>query len=161
MVTATLTKLRILKPEPTKKAVLSEELERIRLTNGGILLAEQVVEAAAPIKSPLHKYFQWDDNEAARQYRIYQARQLINVAVVMLPFTRRAITAYVSLRADRQLPQGGYRALVDVLSNAVQREMLLREALDDLNTWERKYNHLVELAPVFEAIKKVRKVKKN
>lgn len=140
-------------PEATKRDVVSEELLRIKLEDGGdIVTAEQVVAHAEDEDSPLHKYFQWDDTEAARQYRLFQARQLITVAVIMLPGKKRPSSAWVSLRYDRQQPEGGYRLLVDVLSNADQREMLIREALEDLRTWELKYKRLVELLPIFDAI---------
>jgi hypothetical protein len=144
-------------PEPTKRNILLQEFEQIRLTNGGVLLASSVVAYAEDETSPLHRYFQWDDTEAAREYRLMQARQLISAVVVMIPNSRRPITAYVSLRDDRMLPEGGYRAIVDVLSNTEQRSRLLYEALDDLKMWERKYRQLAELVPVYQAIESVRK----
>lgn len=142
--------------ELTRKETVLPELERIRIENGGLLIAEQVVEVAKDEDNPLHKYFQWDDTEAAHAYRLSQARQLISAMVTLIPNVKRPVVAYVSLRADRQYPEGGYHALVDVLSDREQREELLSEALDDLRTWERKYKILNELSIIFEAANKVR-----
>lgn len=141
-------------PEPTRQEILLPEMERIKNENGGALRAQDVVNEAASEASPLHRYFNWDDNEAAYQYRLWQARQLISAVVVMLPYTKHSVTAYVSLRDDRRA--GIYRPIVEVMSDADMRNRFLAEALDDLHTWERKYNRLVELTPVFEAISMVR-----
>lgn len=144
-------------PEPTKRAILLREFDRIRSQNGGLLIASAVVDEAKHKSSPLHRYFQWDDTEAAYQYRLIQARHLINTVVTIIPHNRHLISAYVSLREDRLTPGGAYRAMVDVLSNEEQREKLLYEALEDLRTWERKYRRLAELVPIYQAIESVRK----
>jgi len=144
-------------PEPTRKEIVLPELERIRLENGGILKAEAVVAEAESEDSPLHPYFQWDDNAAASEYRLWQARQLITAMVIVLPMYRRPITAYVSLRSDRTLVAGGYRAMVEVLADPVLRNDLLCEALDDIKVWEMKYRRLTELSEIFHAIASVTK----
>ena len=149
---------KVVPPEPTRKDIVLPELERLRQANpSGILLAEDVVSSAQADDSPLHKYFVWDDTEAAKQYRLWQARQLITAMVTILPNTKKSVVAYVSLRDDRQYPQGGYRAVVDVMSDTELRDQLLAEALADLRTWQRKYNHLKALIPVFEAAERVRR----
>ena len=144
-------------PEPTRREVILPELERIRAECGGILKAEAVVAEAESNDSPLHRYFEWDDDKAAYNHRLWQARQLISAMVVVLPSQRRPIMAYVSLRDDRMFPAGGYRAMVDVLTDPILRQSLLYEALDDLNTWERKYRRLSELSEIFAAIASVKK----
>lgn len=37
---------------------------------------EAIVSAAAPVSSPLHAEFDWDDTSAARAHRLHQARQM-------------------------------------------------------------------------------------
>lgn len=51
-----------------------------RLSGGD---AEAVVTAAAKPRSPLHSYFEWDDIQAARQYRLDQARHLIRAVIIV------------------------------------------------------------------------------
>lgn len=53
------------------KAVIDE------LAASGPVTASRIVEVAANPEHPLHGRFEWDDTEAARQYRLIQARQLI------------------------------------------------------------------------------------
>lgn len=135
---------------------IAAELERIRLAHSGLLRPEDVVAAARPRDSLLHDQFEWDDSEAAVQYRLWQARQIIRVAVTILPPGKQPVRAYVSLRTDRIVAGGGYRALCDVLSDKQAHEQLLAEALEDLEIFQTKYRRLRELAPVFAAARKVK-----
>jgi hypothetical protein len=144
-------------PEPTRKEIILPELERIRAEHQGMLTAESVITEAKNSTSPLHPYFEWRDNKAAAEYRLWQARQLINAMVVIIPSYRKPITAYVSLRNDRTFPGGGYRAIVDVMNDPELRKQLLNESLDDLRQWEMKYRRLDELSEIFGAIKSVKK----
>ena len=133
------------------------ELETIRKNHGGVLRAADVVQFARNPKTELHDRFTWDDNKAAEEYRLWQAREIIRVAVTIIPRANNALhRAYVSMMADRQADGGGYRSIHVVLSNPTQRALLLQEALAELNALRVKYRALLELAPVFEAIDKVR-----
>lgn len=53
------------------------ELERLMDENEGNLTPDLVLTTARDEDSPLHKHFEWDDTEAAIQWRKHQARHLI------------------------------------------------------------------------------------
>lgn len=136
-----------------KTPEIVSELEAIRNANSGVLIPEKVVEFAADPNSALHSQFEWDDTEAAREYRLHQARNLIRVVVTMLPNTTKETRAYVSLISDRSNKSGGgYRTMVDVLSDEDRRRELLSMALADMRRWREKYGELKELAAIFDAI---------
>lgn len=61
---------------------VSEEavVELKRIQDGNELQLEKVVDAARDPASPLHSYFEWHDGEAARLYRLQQARDLVKSA---------------------------------------------------------------------------------
>ena len=128
------------------------ELEQIRKSNGGLLRPLDVVEFARNPKTALHGRFTWDDSKAANEYRLWQARQIIRVSVTVIPNAEKEYHAYVSLKDDRKQEGGGYRSTVSVLRHSVRRDAMLREALEELDVFRRKYAILTELAPVFEAI---------
>ena len=124
---------------------------------------EAVVAAARPKNSPLHEYFDWEDSEAARCWRLHQARNLIRVCIRIeeLPNDeKQEIQVFVSLPEDRN-DEGGYRVMTDVLNDDERREALLEMALKDLQTFRRKYAILKELASVFTAIEKLPLFKKK
>ena len=133
----------------------AKELERIRKHNRGVLRPEDIVNAAKPAKHPLHECFEWDDEKAGHDYWLWQARQIIRVCVLLVNGAVKPVRAYVSLMADRTGEGGGYRHLVDVMSDDESRMQMLAEALDELRGFQQKYRHLKELAPVFEAAEKV------
>lgn len=60
--------------DPQKAAREFARIERIY----GSLTAENILEAAKPEDSLFHKLFTWDDTIAARNYRLSEARRIIN-----------------------------------------------------------------------------------
>jgi hypothetical protein len=129
------------------------ELKRIADRHGGILQPTDVVRAAHLETSPLHSHFTWDDNEAAEKCRLLEARQLINVVVEHVGGENngRETHVFVSLKSDRAAA-GGYRALIDVLSNTNLRDQLLRDSLESMSFFREKYQQLKELSTVFKAM---------
>ena len=65
----------------TDAEIIAKELEHIRKVNGKVI-PERVVERAREKTSCLHEYFNWDDKKAAYQYRLEQARHLIQSVVI-------------------------------------------------------------------------------
>lgn len=130
-------------------------VELLKLKKNGQIKPEDVVEAASDESSPLHSWFEWDDTEAARAYRIWQARVLIRTRVTIIQDSQEPMRIFVNLTSERN--EGlGYRELVSVMSNPDMREQLLADALEEMDRFRQKYEQLKELAEVFSAIKKVR-----
>ena len=141
-----------------KKEEIRNELEKIRKVHRGILKPIDVVKTAINPKNILHNKFQWDDSKAGHAYRLWQARQLIETVVEIIDSDLPPIDAYVSLIKDRKKPDGGYRSIITVMKNVNLRKELLAQALFEFKRLEAKYKQLIELVPIFEAIKKVEKV---
>ena len=139
-----------------KNVKVVKELARISSAHGGLLMPEHVVAAAKPKSSPLHNRFEWNNTKAAKQHRLWQARQLISVCVQILPGVSEPVAVYQSLSTDRA-KGGGYRTTVALCSHAEMREQMLHDALHDLNTFQRKYAHLRQLSDVFSVIRKTTK----
>jgi len=143
----------------TVTSKLASDIERLK-DGRGIITPSSVVDAARLESSPLHKYFTWDDGEAAERYRLIEASNLIRVCVTYLPSKPKLpVRAFVSIRDDR-IKGGGYRVLADVLEDADLTQKLFQDALFELHVFEEKYKRIQELEPVFQAVKMVRKVKK-
>lgn len=142
-----------------KNEEIKNELQRLADENDGLLKPETVVEVARSKNSPLHGCFCWDDTEAAREYRLWQARKLIvSVTIETNTPEKIEVQAFVSLPSDRKAG-GGYREIVGVMRNKATREEMLQDALAELARLQEKYQHLKELADVFKAVKNVSKRK--
>jgi len=137
-----------------KETAISIELQRLAAMHGGELLPRVVVDAARDEESPLHHSFTWDDGKAAEQWRLQQARQIINAVVryEKVGKTTMAIPVFVSLSPDRERDGGGYRVLTTVMSDEQHRRQMLQDAVNDMQRFKEKYRRLNELAKVFEAM---------
>jgi hypothetical protein len=133
-----------------------KELRELEKANDGILKPEDVVDRAKNPKSALHGAFTWDDTEAAKQYRLEQARRLIRVTVEYIPAADTEMRAYVSVRSDRN-DEGGYRHFPTLMRSENGRKSVLETALWELENFQRKYSQIKELVEVFESIRRVRK----
>lgn len=136
---------------------IKQELELIRTENGGFLRPADVVAYAENPDTALHEHFVWDDSEAAKRYRLAQARGIIRVIVVVNQNTSEKIRAFVSLSTDRHA-KNGYRSMVSVVDDEILTETLMADALRDLQAFQRRYEqlqHNITLGVVFEAVNKV------
>jgi hypothetical protein len=59
-----------------KSTILEAEFDRI-FAKYGRLDAAILLNEATPRSSPIHKYFEWDDTEAAHRYRLHQATAML------------------------------------------------------------------------------------
>ncbi len=135
-------------------SIITELLE-IYESNGDVLRTEDVVEYARNPETELHRHFTWDDTEAARNWRLQEARTVIQVNVLMSESTQKTVRAFVSLVPDRTIPGGGYRRIEHVMADPVRRQQLLKQALREAQAWRERYTALQELAPIFEAMDEV------
>ncbi len=141
---------------------ITEELKEIQEHNqDGLLRPEEVVDYAQDPETALHNCFTWDDTEAARQYRLWQARQVIRVRVTYLPEAEAESRTFVSLTSDRKRDGGGYRPLADVMSTEELRERFIDDILSDLFRLKAKAGHYEELAEIFKEVDKVAEKQKK
>lgn len=132
---------------------IKDELLALQLDQK-VLVAEQVVYwAANHPDSALYHSLEWDDTKAAQEYRIWQVRRLIAIHVVNVEGVREM----VSLSIDRVNSGGGYRALNTVLESPRMRDVLLADALAELERVQTKYEALVELAQIWAAKDRVKR----
>jgi len=118
-------------------------LTKIAKSNGGVLKVDDVLEEARRKDSVLHKHFEWDDSEAAEQYRRQQARALIQRCRIQLVETEPVkIRAFVSLPTDRE-HGGGYRLITEVAGDTYLKEEMLRDIRMTITRWTQKL-HLLD-----------------
>lgn len=126
------------------------ELERLKAD--GVIKPADVVSFARNETTALHACFTWDDGEAAQQYRLLEARNILRVYVTMEESGVTDCRAYVSLTTDRTKEGGGYRSIADVMSDDALREQMLRDAFVQLKTMQQRYKSLQQLSKVWEAV---------
>lgn len=139
-------------------SAVGQHLELLRSRKQGELTPEDVLDDAQHDNSPLHSFFEWDDGEAARQYRLVQARGLIRAVVAVYtddgaePVRQRA---YVNVRSGGGSPH--YRETSEAMSEARTRDIVLQRAWRELQAWRQRYESLTEFAAVFRQVDTVAK----
>ncbi len=139
------------------------------ISRHGILTPALVVEESRPEDAPLHNAFEWDDAVAAEQYRESQARYIIRTITVEIPNREDAfVRAFVSVSPQpvpTKEPKEGqvtekatpiYVRTLDALADPALREQILKRAWEELESWQRRYSELKELAKLFQVIQAAR-----
>lgn len=136
-----------------------EMIESIEDRDGSVT-PQSFLEASRPEDSPTHGAFEWDDSVAAEKYRLTQSRHIINNVTVRIisddntkPEERHV--AFVNTTDGRHNP-AHYKSVNVALADEESRDIVLRNALSELEAFQRKYASLTELSEVFSAIEKVK-----
>lgn len=120
--------------------------EEISLTDGSP--ANILEYAKTHPESELHKCFEWSDTEAARKYRIIQARQItINLKYVPVDKSKQEVRVF-----HLDTKTHAYEPVTKFIVNNDKYARLLAQAKAELVSFERKYHTISELENVFEAI---------
>lgn len=135
--------------------IIGQHIELLRRQQHGELTPNDVVADARNPNSPLHSFFEWDDGQAAEQYRLQQARGLIRAVVAV--YVREDAPA-VRTKAFVHINEPGaqhYRSADHALSQTHTRDMVLRRALDELKQWRKRYKDLEEFAQLIRVVDEV------
>lgn len=120
---------------------------------GDSVTPEQIVEYAENNpNSELHKCFTWDDTEAARKWRLHEARQIVcNIVYKPEVFDERPP---IKVRAILHTEEG-YKPTQLIVKNVDEYQSLLSRAFADLIAFKERYKTLTELEEIFEEIDKL------
>lgn len=137
--------------------VAYREIERIRAAKGGDCVAADIVKAARPKSSKLHDVFCWDDKQAATEYRLHQARNLLNAIRVVREepgMKGKTVRAYATrtIKEEQQPARRVYSNMEDILGDPDARAELLARVLRQLVNLQREYRAIQEFAVVWRAI---------
>lgn len=125
------------------------------LDKNGRLTPEAVVRAAKDPTSPLHKRFEWDDSEAAHQYRLEQARRLIRSVMVTITTEERTISTVHYVRDPAAEPEQGYVSLAQLRSEPDNARVMLMRAFDQAKTYLGRAEDFADILGQREAVASV------
>ena len=131
----------------TKITKLKALIEGVRLRHG-ILTPEILLNEAENPQNPLHKYFQWNNEKAAHEYRLIQARALIQRVTVKIADPEDGekmitIRSYVSLPGERK--DGQYRHIAEVLSNEDMKAQYIESVREELSAFKHKMQNISQV----------------
>ena len=127
--------------------VVGDELERIWAENGNELRPADIVEEARPEGAPLHPLFEWDDEKAAEEHRLLQARQLVRSVRVVAEGSTNTTPAFVSVVVMREeKPQRHYQNIDVILDRPEEYQSALMELKKKLLQITESFEELKALA---------------
>jgi hypothetical protein len=148
----------------TRNDEIRKELTAIAASKSG-LTPESVLAVAKSPRSTLHAYFCWDDTEAARKYREFQAYELIRRVKVTIEtpdnktLTIRAFWPVKQVENDGTIDaakRGTYLPLADAFQDEKALAQIINAAKSELRAFTVKYSQLERVADmtgVFTAIR--------
>lgn len=113
----------------------------------GVVDAAMIVEDARNPESPLHGVFEWDDTEAARKYRVHQARMMISQVRVNVEH-REAPAFYNVTTTIGNAAVRGYVSAETVVNDEEIYQAVLGKAARELRYFQQKYKTIKELRDV-------------
>lgn len=140
--------------------IVEKELRRIQKKHGA-LTPPVIVEESRPENAVLHHRFTWDDNEAAHQYRLWQARQIVQVVTFLHPQMDTPVRSFQSVTMeakDEEDQTYSTRIYVDTkeaFKNPALRAQILERAHREAADFAVRYKSFVELAEIISVIQRV------
>lgn len=136
--------------------VAGKEFEKIEKKYGKVT-SELLLQNAEPEESPLHGLFEWDDAVAGHKFRLSQATNIIiNLAVEVEKEQKpKKIRAYYNVSDTEK--KGRFINAETAFSNPDTKEIILKRAYREMQSFVQKYENLTEFAPVFKAIESIKK----
>jgi hypothetical protein len=133
--------------QPTTKAEIVATSLRSIWEDRGRLAAEDVVGLAAGDAHPLHPFFEWNDDIAGHNYRVWQAGQLIRSVKILV--TGSLDTEPEEFRIREWVParavgmgSGTYVPEETIREDPQRQARLLRQMRRDIDAVRRRYQHL-------------------
>jgi hypothetical protein len=109
--------------------VVGQEITKLEQKAKGALTPQIIVDAARPVRSKLHRCFEWDDTKAAEAYRRSQAGEMLRRIVVVYDDDKdeqQTIRAFVSIK------QGDSDRYYTSMARVVDDEDLLENVRDQI-----------------------------
>lgn len=139
--------------------VVGDELDRLEKKVGS-LTAETVVKAATPKRSVLHGCFEWDNEKAAHEHRLSQARYILrSIEVVFEEDPEQENSRTIEIRAfhhvEKDDGERAYVTLNQARNNENYWQQVKDKALSEIRAWQNKYRAINEFEVIFDAIAQI------
>ena len=135
---------------PIGAQIAAERLKKIKAQHGAITPRAVVDDAENP-RSPLHPCFEWDDETAADNFRLFQARKLIG-SIVVAEIDDQPIN--LETRAFVHVTNDGhhYEAVEVAMAHEGMRNEVLERAKREIKLWRARYAGYEEFVDIVMSI---------
>ncbi len=128
-------------------------LKRLKMNKIDMVKPKEIVEDAKNPSTPYHHYFDWDNKTAGDEWRIHQARNLINsimqIEVIHEESQPVLIRSFVSVSDEGER---GYVPHAVIIKKPQLIDQVIETALVEAKTWKARYEIYRELSKISRAI---------
>jgi len=136
---------------PIGAQIAAERLKKIK-DQCGAITPRVVVDDAANPRSPLHPCFEWDDETAADNYRLAQARKLIG-SIVVAEVDDEPVNLETRAFVHVTVGDGArYEAIEVAMASASMRHEVLERAKREIKLWRARYAAYEEFSDLVNRI---------
>lgn len=145
------------KLQERKSAVVESEIKRLYDKHGSVS-PQLLVEAGRDPDSPLHKYFEWNNDRAAEKFRLGQAYSMIQASkfvAYLVENGNKTPEVKQGVAVRKLLPtleRGSFKMRNEVLEETESRQLLIERKLAVLRSWCKSTVDIEELRHVRELI---------
>lgn len=141
---------------PVPAATVGETVATI-IAKRGLCRAADLLDAAKSPKSALHPLFEWDDQQAARRYRLQTARTVLtSIEIVRSGQAGPREVAFISLSLAREplsaTPTGGYVHAGEAKLDPKMRRKIVQRELAEIRGQLLRTAWVSEFAPLRSAL---------
>lgn len=130
--------------DKAKRETIEARLKKIAALSGGRITPDAVLADAKSPKSPLHDQFEWDDSEAAKQWRLNQARELIRSVRVDITTESRTVSTVCYVRDPSAGEAQGYVEVAKLRDNKSLASEALHAEIRQANALVARARSLAE-----------------
>jgi len=144
----------------TQQDLTVAAVEILLKKHDGRVSPEIVVEEATDEASPFHKYFNWDEADAAHEHRLAQAAALIRTwkgSIMRINMETKIVDVKSTRRV--QSPSGNrskggtsYETIEKIMADPEKRADMIRTVVAELMAYRKRYGELVALSEIWQAI---------
>lgn len=123
-------------------------VEKIEAEHGSVT-KELLLEESRPVESATHSLFEWDNDKAAEQYRLEQARHTISaLRVVYVTPEKEEVSVRAFVNVSELSDKARYRNVEVALSEEDSREAYLKRIRNELEAFIRRNKGIEELGSI-------------
>ena len=142
------------RPSLKDPQVVGERLHELR-NNYGPLTPEIILQDAEDKNSVLHKAFEWNDSNAADEWRKHTARHLMRAVITKeldASGEIRCQPVFIFVKTEEG-PR--YETVARVQSDGELRHQVIQRAFAEHNQWKKRYKEYKELLSIFQEAEKI------
>ena len=134
--------------------MISKSMHEIKAKYGAIT-PDNVIEYAKNPDSPIHNLFEWDNDKAAYNWRVWQARKMIAECTITVETgtVREFHNVFVADDLDNEdVGKRQYVSFTEIVTDDSLKNQMLQNAKNDAEIYKKKYGTIEACAKIISAI---------